>query len=464
MAPRRMVAGMSDWQIVVLCVAVIPASLVLLAYGFMNVGDWLGQKLWTIWIGRIRMSNEMREAFNTWWKNGGHRMGCGGIEAGIVWDAAWQAATTATQLDAMAVAEAVAIACADAIGKFKKAAIDCGDIKSKEAANCLTSSIVAGINLAAIVEAVRPSKPELVTPSKPESVNGKLLAALKAVMEGCEYKTIMGVEGWHKISMPKQSSLDLGRAAIAAAEAAQPASAQQQGDDRLPVLSTEAANAELPTFKQWWEDHGQFVRAGGGQYESCFAWSAWQAAIVPCRTTPDAQMQGEPVAWKAVHQNGPYPAFTDNKLVAEAWRSIGWDVTPLGPILTALACGLPDDGRLLAAYQSGFNAAQTWDAHSHGLRAVYALAAAPQPSGNSGELLAAVAVPDEATGERVRVAIVEALGDAYDCTRVWSSWGAGTMGPGDFSLVAEDDERVAEIADAAIKAMLAAAPNPKGGA
>jgi len=52
-------------------------------------------------------------------------------------------------------------------------------------------------------------------------------------------------------------------------------------------------------------------------------------------------------------------------------------------------------------------------------------------------------------------AIAEALGDAYDCTRVWSAWGCGTMGPDDFSLVAEDDYRLAEIADAAIKILTA---------
>ena len=51
-------------------------------------------------------------------------------------------------------------------------------------------------------------------------------------------------------------------------------------------------------------------------------------------------------------------------------------------------------------------------------------------------------------------AIAEALGDAYDCTRVWSAWGYGTMGPDDFSLVAEDDSRLAEIADAAINSFI----------
>ena len=61
--------------------------------------------------------------------------------------------------------------------------------------------------------------------------------------------------------------------------------------------------------------------------------------------------------------------------------------------------------------------------------------------------------------EELRQAVIEAvagaLGDAYDCTRVWSAWSYGTMGEDDFSLVAEDDSRLAEIADAALSAVTA---------
>ncbi len=64
--------------------------------------------------------------------------------------------------------------------------------------------------------------------------------------------------------------------------------------------------------------------------------------------------------------------------------------------------------------------------------------------------------------EAVRDAIAEALGDAYDCTRVWNAWSYGTMGPDDFSLVREDSDRLNEIADAALQAMarMAAVPAP----
>ncbi|HDR9103638.1 TPA: hypothetical protein QDB04_000358 [Burkholderia vietnamiensis] len=60
--------------------------------------------------------------------------------------------------------------------------------------------------------------------------------------------------------------------------------------------------------------------------------------------------------------------------------------------------------------------------------------------------------------EHVCTAVGEALGDAYDCTRTWAAWGVGTMSQDDFVLVAEDDSRLGEIADAAIAAMGARQP------
>jgi hypothetical protein len=50
-------------------------------------------------------------------------------------------------------------------------------------------------------------------------------------------------------------------------------------------------------------------------------------------------------------------------------------------------------------------------------------------------------------------AIAEALGGAYDCTRVWSAWSVGTMSQDDFALVAEDGDRLDEITDAVIQAL-----------
>lgn len=60
---------------------------------------------------------------------------------------------------------------------------------------------------------------------------------------------------------------------------------------------------------------------------------------------------------------------------------------------------------------------------------------------------------------RVRDAIAEAIGgDAYDCTRAWSAWGVGTMSADDFYCITDDGERLMDIADTAIAAILAAHP------
>lgn len=59
----------------------------------------------------------------------------------------------------------------------------------------------------------------------------------------------------------------------------------------------------------------------------------------------------------------------------------------------------------------------------------------------------------DAQKEAVMDAIADALGQAYDCTRVWEAWGVGTMSQDDFHLVTDDAGRLGEIADAAIAAM-----------
>lgn len=53
-------------------------------------------------------------------------------------------------------------------------------------------------------------------------------------------------------------------------------------------------------------------------------------------------------------------------------------------------------------------------------------------------------------------AVGESLGFAWDCTRDWSAWGIGTMTALDFKAVADNPERVAEIAHAAVEAYRAA--------
>jgi hypothetical protein len=53
--------------------------------------------------------------------------------------------------------------------------------------------------------------------------------------------------------------------------------------------------------------------------------------------------------------------------------------------------------------------------------------------------------------EACRDVVVEALGNALDCTRVWSAWGCGTMTEDDFTPVVDSSERIAEITRAALE-------------
>lgn len=67
------------------------------------------------------------------------------------------------------------------------------------------------------------------------------------------------------------------------------------------------------------------------------------------------------------------------------------------------------------------------------------------------------AVPEDQR-ERLRNALSVTLGEAMDCARVWSAWGVGTMSEDDFSLLADNDERLDELVDAVLAAL--ASPSP----
>lgn len=44
------------------------------------------------------------------------------------------------------------------------------------------------------------------------------------------------------------------------------------------ALTDAGRDAQEAPFETWWETQGQYLRAGGGQYEKTFAWHAWCAA------------------------------------------------------------------------------------------------------------------------------------------------------------------------------------------
>lgn len=60
----------------------------------------------------------------------------------------------------------------------------------------------------------------------------------------------------------------------------------------------------------------------------------------------------------------------------------------------------------------------------------------------------AVVMPDR---DSLRDVIAQAIGgDAYDCVRVWSAWGVGTMSEDNFVPVVDQEARLYEIADACL--------------
>jgi hypothetical protein len=58
----------------------------------------------------------------------------------------------------------------------------------------------------------------------------------------------------------------------------------------------------------------------------------------------------------------------------------------------------------------------------------------------------------------VRDALYDALGEALDCTRVWEAWSYGTMTEDDFSPVRDDEARMEELTQAALRAITGGKP------
>lgn len=61
--------------------------------------------------------------------------------------------------------------------------------------------------------------------------------------------------------------------------------------------------------------------------------------------------------------------------------------------------------------------------------------------------------PDEARviADVIHDALAASLGDAYDCTRVWSAWSYGTMGEDDFEPVRDRIDEIVQSVVAAIR-------------
>ena len=86
---------------------------------------------------------------------------------------------------------------------------------------------------------------------------------------------------------------------------------------------------EFPAFEHWWENHGQYHRAGGGQYEKTFACGAWMTRARQCFNVDTQPMQPVVIAGDGVAR------FKQNPIV----RHLLDFASPLG-------CGLNDLGRM----------------------------------------------------------------------------------------------------------------------
>ena len=45
-------------------------------------------------------------------------------------------------------------------------------------------------------------------------------------------------------------------------------------------------------FETWWEQEGQYARAGGGEYEKTFAFRAWEACANICESIATKHQPG----------------------------------------------------------------------------------------------------------------------------------------------------------------------------
>lgn len=148
----------------------------------------------------------------------------------------------------------------------------------------------------------------------------------------------------------------------------------------------------------WWRE-GSVTRTGR-ECRSC-------GSVEEDPVEPAAQPQGEPVAWETVGVN---------EFGLECRKTI----TEQKPSLEIM----------LQFWGDRFTIKQS------------ALVYAEQPAP------VVVVLPER---EAMRDIIAQAIGgDAYDCTRVWSAWGVGTMSDDDFIPIADQEERLYEIADACL--------------
>lgn len=108
-----------------------------------------------------------------------------------------------------------------------------------------------------------------------KEVYSAMLAAAPAVQgEPVGYVSQDFLEGkWSLDHIAKSDEGQISRTIPVLAKPPQPAEQKPSADDSLTPVPDELFAAE---FAAWWEEHGQFCRAGGGTYEQSFAFEAWR--------------------------------------------------------------------------------------------------------------------------------------------------------------------------------------------
>lgn len=91
-------------------------------------------------------------------------------------------------------------------------------------------------------------------------------------------------------------------------------------------MAESAERLEREEFDAWWQEHGQFMRAGGGQYEVTFAYEAWMARAR--RVSAEA---GAPVGWRLV------PVEPTPEMQQGAALAIRFDTTLINKLWTGNA-------------------------------------------------------------------------------------------------------------------------------
>ena len=136
--------------------------------------------------------------------------------------------------------------------------------------------------------------------------------------------------------------------------------------------------------------------------------------------------------WAKVPAAAPVVPVAAQPVVPE-----GWQLVPIEPTIAMIAAlGWAGDEALAMGHAM----------ISSGIADEYAAMLAADPS-----LEAQPA--GEVDREKLIDALAQSLTGSYDCMRVWSAWGVGTMGEEDFNPISDDRHRLEEIADELITAM-----------